>query len=163
MSLLRAWLFPKFNALLVVRLVLVAAGAFVVFKFVFPPVFLKGLSMEPTYQDGAFHFCNGFKYRFAEPERFDVVAIRLAGGRRMFLKRIVGLEGEEVAFKHGHLMVNGKPVEESYLVYECDWEMEPVLVKPGHVFVVGDNRSMPIDNHRFGQVSVERMIGGPLW
>jgi hypothetical protein len=29
--------------------------------------------------------------------------------------------------------------------------------------VVGDNRSMPIENHHFGQASKVRVIGGPLW
>jgi hypothetical protein len=29
--------------------------------------------------------------------------------------------------------------------------------------VVGDNRSMPIENHHFGQTSRSRIVGGPLW
>jgi hypothetical protein len=29
--------------------------------------------------------------------------------------------------------------------------------------VVGDNRSMPIENHYFGQAAMERIMGGPLW
>jgi hypothetical protein len=29
--------------------------------------------------------------------------------------------------------------------------------------VVGDNRSMPIENHYFGQASKARVMGGPLW
>jgi hypothetical protein len=29
--------------------------------------------------------------------------------------------------------------------------------------VVGDNRSMPIESHHFGQTSKSRIIGSPLW
>jgi hypothetical protein len=29
--------------------------------------------------------------------------------------------------------------------------------------VVGDNRSMPIENHHFGQTSRSRIVGGPIW
>jgi hypothetical protein len=29
--------------------------------------------------------------------------------------------------------------------------------------VIGDNRSMPIENHHFGQASKNRIVGVPLW
>jgi hypothetical protein len=31
------------------------------------------------------------------------------------------------------------------------------------VYVVGDNRSMPIENHHFGETSKSRVMGGPIW
>jgi hypothetical protein len=36
-------------------------------------------------------------------------------------------------------------------------------VESDSVYVVGDNRSVPMQNHFFGQASLPRILGGPLW
>jgi hypothetical protein len=36
-------------------------------------------------------------------------------------------------------------------------------VDQGSVYVVGDNRSMPVEDHYFGQASIKRIVGVPLW
>ena len=100
---------------------------------------------------------------FSTPERHDVVAIRLAGEKVVLLKRVVALEGDVVAFRDGALFVNGKKVDEMYIRNPSSWNLAPRKVDKDHVYVVGDNRSVPIDVHQFGQTSIERIIGGPLW
>ena len=52
--------------------------------------------MEPTYMNGEYNFCYRLRYIFSQPERHDVVIIRLAGEKIMLLKRVVALEGEIV-------------------------------------------------------------------
>ena len=54
--------------------------------------------MLPTYRSNRVNFVNRLSYRFHEPRRGDVVAIRLSGFSVMFMKRIIGLPGESVAF-----------------------------------------------------------------
>jgi len=81
----------------------------------------------------------------------------------MLLKRVVALEGEQVEFIEGRLFVNGKEVAESYVRYPCHWNLPPRLVEKGSVYVVGDNRDMPIEHHYFGQTSAKRIEGTPLW
>jgi hypothetical protein len=39
----------------------------------------------------------------------------------------------------------------------------PRQVEKGHVYVIGDNRNMPIEHHYFGQASIKRIMGAPLW
>jgi len=119
--------------------------------------------MEPTYRDGGFTFCLAPRYLFSEPSRGDVVAVRLAGRRIMYLKRIVALAGETVAFDRGRLVVDGMLMPEPYVIYWGEWNLPPRLVKNGHVYVVGDNRSIPMESHVFGQTPIERIVGTPLW
>ena len=92
-----------------------------------------------------------------------MVAVRFAGTRVMLLKRVVALGGEQVEFKDGKLFINGKEIGESYVRHPCNWNLPPRLVEKGSVYVVGDNRNMPIEHHYFGQASVKRIIGAPLW
>jgi signal peptidase I len=81
----------------------------------------------------------------------------------MLLKRVVGVEGERIEFRDGNLFVDGSEVNEPYVRYPCDWSLPPRRVEEGHVYVVGDNRNVDLAQHDFGQVSVDRIIGGPLW
>ena len=119
--------------------------------------------MAPTYTDGGFNFCFKLRYVFSRPERGYIVAIRLAGESVMLLKRVVALEGDVVEFRNGDLFVNKEKVDEVYARYPSDWNLSPRTVNKGHVYVVGDNRSVSIDIHRFGQTPAERVVGGPLW
>lgn len=119
--------------------------------------------MEPTYHDGGFNFCWRLRALFSEPRRFDVVAVRFAGNKVMLLKRVVALEDEQVEFRDGKLLIDGKEIEEPYIHYPCDWNLSPRRVEKSCVYVIGDNRGMPIENHHFGQTSKVRIMGTPLW
>ncbi len=119
--------------------------------------------MEPTYHNGGVNFCWRLRYLFSEPKRHDVVAVRLAGSKVMLLKRVVAREGERVEFRDGKLFVDGRQIEEPYVRYPCTWNLSPRQVEKDSIYVVGDNRSMPIESHHFGQAPKSRVIGGPLW
>lgn len=113
--------------------------------------------------DGEFNICFKLRYIFSGPKKKDIVAIRLAGNRVMLLKRVVALEDDTLEFKNGILYVNGQKVIENYLVYPSNWNLAPRKVDKGKVYVIGDNRNVPIHVHEFGQTSEKRIIGGPLW
>jgi signal peptidase I len=118
--------------------------------------------MLPTFQDHGVNFINRLAYSRSEPQRGDVVGIRLAGTSVMLLKRIVGLPGEAVAFHRGRLFINGTELNEPYMDFEnypCDWEMLPKTNGPSEFYFVGDNRTMAQANHYEGQADRERIIG----
>ncbi len=92
-----------------------------------------------------------------------MVAVRFAGNKVMLLKRVVAVENEWVEFLRGRLFVDGKEMDEPYVRYPCNWNLPPRKVERDCVYVVGDNRSMPIEDHHFGQVSKKRITGVPLW
>ena len=160
---LKKFLFPTITRKYLLRLCLVAIFAFIFFRFICIPFRIKGYSMEPTYMNGGYNLCYRLQYIFSQPERHDVVIIRLAGEKIMLLKRVVALEGEIVEFRKGELFINRKKINETYVRYPSNWNLPPRRVDKNHVYVLGDNRNVAINIHHFGQTSVHRIIGVPLW
>ncbi|MEM7792017.1 MAG: signal peptidase I [Verrucomicrobiota bacterium] len=144
-----------------IRAGLVVVFSIIIFRFVLVTMHLSGISMEPTFFDGQMSFANRLAYVYKDPERGDVVAVRIRNsGRSIFLlKRIVGLPGESIGFKDGKLTVDGVSLEEDYLSYSSDWNRSPVLCGDNEYFVVGDNRSMEIERHALGRTTLSRIVG----
>jgi signal peptidase I len=155
--------FPSLTPKFLIRASLVAIFAYLFFGYLCIPFYIQGISMEPTYHDGGVNFCWRLRYLFSEPKRFDVVTVRFAGIKVMLLKRVVAREGEQVEFRDGKLFIDGQEIEEFYIRYPCNWNLPPRRVEKDCVYVVGDNRNMPIENHHFGQTSKSRVMGVPLW
>ena len=141
------------------RAVVLAVLCVVVFKLILLHIRVEGISMLPAYQDGSKHFVNRVAYLWHEPQRGDVVGIRLAGIHLMYLKRVIGLPGETVAFANGQVLINGVVLDEPYEKLPCDWTLPPEKLGPDEYFVVGDNRSMPSHDHTFGKVERNRIVG----
>jgi signal peptidase I len=160
---IRQFFLPSLTPRFLIRIILVAISAYLFFSYVFLPLRIKGNSMDPTYRNEGINFCLRLRYLFSKPKRYDVVVVRFAGNKVMLLKRVVAVGGEQVEFRDGKLMVDGKAIDEPYVVYPCNWNLSPRQVERDCVYVVGDNRNMPIENHYFGQASVKRIMGAPLW
>ena len=142
-----------------VRIAVLVVTCFVTFKFILLPIRVEGISMQPTYHTGEIDCVNRLAYLRHEPQRGDVVSVRLAGTSVMYLKRIIGLPGETVAFHGGRAFINGQPLDEPYVKFRCDWEHEPIQCGPDQYYVVGDNRSMPFELHTQGRADRDRIIG----
>jgi signal peptidase I len=145
-----------------VRIVAVILLVFLGRAYVLLPIRVKGPSMLPTYQESGLNFVNRLAYLRSEPQRGDVVAIRFSGESIMLMKRVVGLPGETVAFRRGHVFINGEKLDEPYLDrlnYPCDWNLPPEIIPAEKYFVIGDNRSMPYQDHKFGSAERFRIVG----
>jgi signal peptidase I len=160
---IRKFFFPSLTSKSLIRVSLVALSAYLFFGYLCIPFTIQGISMEPTYHNRGVNFCWRLPYFFSEPKGHDVVTVRFAGSKVMLLKRVVAQEGEQVEFRDGKLFVDGKEIEEPYVLYPCDWNLPPRQVEEDHIYVVGDNRNMPIENHHFGQTTKNRIMGVPLW
>jgi signal peptidase I len=160
---LREALLGRRPAKTAVRLAVLIIVSFAVFRWVLLPVRTYGDSMLPTYEPGSFHLVNRAAYVWRTPERGDVVGVRLAGWRVMYVKRIVGLPGERIAFRGGTLIVDGRAVAEGYLQRPSSWTTRETRLGPDDYFVAGDNRSMPMEQHEFGRVKRERIVGPLLY
>jgi signal peptidase I len=160
-----------------VRVAVLIVTCFIVFKFILLHIRVEGISMLPTYPDCSIHFVNRFAYLWHEPQRGDVVGIRFsrtetntpAGIHQaanwletphvMLLKRIVGLPGETVAFVDGRVVINSEALDEPYEKLPCNWNYPAVQLGPDEYFVVGDNRSMPWEDHMKGRALRSQIIG----
>jgi len=144
-----------------VRLLVVIAVIFLLRSYVLIPIRVDGPSMLPNYREHSVNVVNRIAYLRHEPERGDVVAIRFSGKSIMLMKRVVGLPGETVEFTNGKLMINGRPIDEPYLKYGCNWDFRPPHWQLGEdeYYVVGDNRSMPYEDHKQGSARRERIVG----
>jgi signal peptidase I len=142
---------------------LLALLAFIVCRFVVLPVRVQGLSMEPTFRNRSIHLAYMLAYAKKEPRRGDIVLISMSGRGTMYMKRVLGLPGERVAFMGGQLFVNGKHVSEGYLREKGSWTMPEMSLRPDEYFVAGDNRSVDISFHTLGSVYRSDILGGILF
>jgi signal peptidase I len=150
---------PKVTLLRVVALIITCT---VLFHFALLPIRVDGVSMAPTYPNHGVHFVNLLAYKFHDPKRGDVVAIRYTGIHLMLMKRVVGLPGETIAFHQGRLFINDQPIDEPYVKRPCDWETPPEKIEADEYYVVGDNRSMPEGDHVKGRAARDKIMGRVL-
>jgi signal peptidase I len=151
--------FVEFLVILVVAFALVFGF---VRPFVLEAFYIPSESMVPTLLVGDRVFVNKFIYRFAEPERGDVVVFEsVNGGEEDLIKRIVAVAGDSVAVRGGVLSVNEEPQNEPYLNRGIpdDSFFGPTRLSEGEVFVMGDNRANSADSRVFGPVPIENIEG----
>ncbi len=115
--------------------------------------------MEPNLHNGQYIIINKLVYDLRAPQRGDVVVFQYPHDpSRDFIKRIIGVPGDQVTIERGTMYINGKKVEEPYIgqpgSYSGSWE-----VMPGEYFVLGDNRNNSSDSHSWGVLPAENMIG----
>lgn len=142
-----------------VRVLVLAATSFITFKWLLIPIRTEGSSMLPTYAPDKFNLVNRFAYSAARPTRGDVIAIRMAGPRVLYVKRVIGLPGERVSVREGTVFINGSALSEPYVRHRRAWEVAEVSLGPTEYFVMGDNRGMSSADHDFGRVEAERILG----
>ena len=142
-----------------IRVLVLIAGAYVVFGQLLLPIRGVGVSMAPTIEEGDLIFVNQVAYRFREPARGDIVAVRIAGRSVVYVKRLLALPGDTIAFVDGVLWRNGVPVVEPYVTNRAGWHLDEVTLGADDYFVVGDNRGMAMVEHEFGTATRTRLIG----
>jgi signal peptidase I len=145
------------------RIAIVVATATLLFGWVLLPLRLSGISMLPTYSEGTLTFANRAAYWRSAPARGDVVAIRLAGTRAMYVKRIVGLPGERIEIVEGTVLIDEVPLIEPTVTRRARWTLPPVEIGPEEYYVIGDNRSMRPEHHDFGRVRRDGIAGKLLF
>jgi signal peptidase I len=134
----------------------VALGlAVVIIVFFYQPVKVEGTSMAPLLADQERIFINKFVYRVEKIERGDVVVFWYPLDQtKSFIKRVVGLPGDEVEIRRGRVYINGKMLEEPYVPeeYADHSTMSPLRVPVDEYFVMGDHRISSNDSRIFGPV-----------
>lgn len=132
--------------------------------FIAQPFIVSGDSMVPTFHNGEYLIVDELSYYLREPSRGEVVIFRYPKEpSKFFIKRIVGLPGETVTIKSGHVEiteVSGERVllTEPYVKTELLSEMSVILAGDEY-FVMGDNRNASSDSRFWGPVTRTLIVG----
>ncbi|MEO0532925.1 MAG: signal peptidase I [Cyanobacteria bacterium P01_A01_bin.123] len=123
-------------------------------------------SMLPTLQINDRLVIEKISYHFNPPVRGDIVvfwppanALPEDERKDAFIKRVIGLPGEEVEVTDGQVIVDGTALEEGYIQAPPDYTWGPETVPSGEYLVLGDNRNSSYDSHAWGFVPKENIIG----
>ena len=145
---------------------------------------VEGSSMEPTLEDGQYLIANKLVYwrfsprdvaklipfidverteplyTFHPPRRGEVIIFRFPGDQsRDFVKRVIGVPGEKVEIRQGRVFIDDLELDEPYVIRPGRGSMAPVVVPPGSLFVLGDNRRASHDSRDWGPVPTDNIIG----
>lgn len=143
--------------------------------FLFTPTKVEGASMMPTFEDGDRVIVNKIGPRLTEYNRFDVVVFK-ATEEKNYIKRIIGLPGDQITYKNDVLYINGQKYDEPYLEqykgllknhgtltedFSLGEKLGEEVVPEGYLFVLGDNRRKSIDSRdpHIGFVPMDKVVG----
>lgn len=122
-------------------------------------------SMLPTLMPGDFIWVSTSAYRDAAPQINDVITFLYPKDKSInYIKRLIGRPGDTVRIENFNVYVNNKEIQQPYLNQQLVKKpysryMSPVVVPPGKLFVMGDNRDNSNDGRFFGLVSQSDVIG----
>ena len=151
------------EALIIAVLLALTIRTFVVQAFVIP----SG-SMLPTLRIGDYLLVNKFVYLFRPIRRGDIIVFKFPQDEtRDFIKRVVGLPGETLEIRDRQVFIDGKPLHEPYAVYSeppllgspVPYHLGPMVIPPGHLFMMGDNRDNSLDSRAWGLLEESKVVG----
>jgi signal peptidase I len=157
--------------------------------FLVKPFRIPSPSMVPTLQVGQRVLVNRIGTHFGDPDRGDIIVFKPPAGAdshrcgiasepadghpcgkptaeksdNNFIKRVIGLPGDQVYIRDNHAFVNGKELDEPYIRNSSCDELcnlpKPITVPPDHFFMMGDNRGESDDSRDWGPVPKKWIVG----
>ena len=136
--------------------------------FLVQPFFVRGASMEPTFLDGEYLVIDELSYRLREPRRGEVIVFQFPHNpSQFFIKRIVGLPGEQVTIEDSRITIYNDRYPDGVLLDEAQYlstgvrtgGVISVTLADDEYFVLGDNRAASSDSRSWGSLNTEAIIG----
>jgi signal peptidase I len=145
--------------------------------FVAEPFIVNGASMDPTFATGNFLIVDRLTYRFEAPKRGDVIVFEYPNDPSIYyIKRIIGLPGEEVDINNGQVTIKKSVgaaggasatstivLSEPYVAADhASHDSSQAILGPTQYFVMGDNRAQSSDSRVWGPLDAHFIIGRPV-
>lgn len=137
-------------------------ASFFIVTFLYQPVRVEGTSMQPELRDHDRLFIDKFFFQFEKINRGDVVVFHYPRDpSKSYIKRVIGLPGDDVRIDEGKVYINGHSLSEPYVParYHDTRSMADLVVPPDEYFVMGDHRSISSDSRDFGPVDRDLIYG----
>jgi signal peptidase I len=121
---------------------------------------VESTSMMPTLYANDYVVVNRLAYKLGQPHRGDIIVFKYPPDPTQipYIKRVIGLPGDQVHIAGGKVYINGVVLNEPYLKVTTngsgDWS-----VPEGNLFVMGDNRNGSSDSRAWGWVPLGNVIG----
>ena len=137
--------------------------ATLIILFLYRPVKVEGTSMMPSLYDQERLFINQFSYKFGgDIHRGDTVVFWFPGDTtKSYIKRVIGIPGDNINIKDGTVFLNGRQLLEPYVpgAFRDTMSLSIVHVPIGEYFVLGDHRSSSNDSRVWGFVPRSYIYG----
>ncbi len=156
---MRKLLFGQHPKRTIIRVIVLVVATLVTFKFVLLPIRVSGVSMFPAHKDGQILMVYRLAFARKDPQRLDVVAIKVPRYNVVLLKRIIGLPGETVSIHSGFVFINGKELQEDYVKARLPWNENATELGKDEYLVIGDNRAMSQVDHDHGVCLRTEILG----
>lgn len=133
--------------------------AFLFTRFIIVNAQVPSGSMENTILTGDRLIGFRLAYLFHEPERGDIVIFKYPDDESQnFVKRVIGVPGDVINIRNGHVYVNGEMLEENYIrePMNSDGEDLTYVVPSGSYFMLGDNRNNSKDSRYWTNTFVSK-------
>lgn len=153
-----------------VKLLVIAVLIVIPFRlFIAQPFIVEGASMDPTFENGQYLIVDEFTYHFNTPERGTVLVFKYPKDpKKYFIKRVIGLPGEEVRIKDGKVTIvnennpEGILLDEPYIKFTRE-DSGTYNLGEEEYFVMGDNRAGSADSRLWGALPEKNIIGRPIF
>ncbi|MBX3009848.1 MAG: signal peptidase I [Caldilineaceae bacterium] len=136
---------------------------FLLIRLVIQNYRIESHSMQPNFFEGEFILVNKLAFKLGEPSRGEVIVFHNPGNTEEdYIKRVIGLPGDQVEVRDQTVYVNGQELVEPYATNPFRDNYGPMVVPDNHLFVMGDNRGNSSDSRRIGPIP-EELIVGQAW
>ena len=158
--------------------VVALAAALLLRTFVVQTFYIPSGSMEPTLQIGDRILVNKLSYHLHGVDRGNIVVFRRpadenCGGPPVadLVKRVIGMPGETISLSGGHVDIDGKQLDETWLPTTVQGTTfpgpagtayslaKPYVIPANHYFVMGDNRADSCDSRYWGPIARSLIVG----
>ncbi|MCK4760962.1 MAG: signal peptidase I [Candidatus Aminicenantes bacterium] len=148
---------------IIVNILIAALISILMIRYVVSAYKIEGSSMNSVLKDRERILIYKLAVKNGNIERFDIVVLRKPGNPgSSIIKRVVGLPGEVIEIKKGDVYIDSKKLPQPFLKKENNFtgiHMNPLLIRRGHYFLIGDNRKFSRDSRYFGEVPGSDILG----